>query len=308
MFLTLRMTVMKNQKKAMMFGFITVLLWSTVASAFKLTLSHFEPIQMVLLASLTSVVLLFAIAAYQRKLPLLSQYFCKQPLFYLTLGIINPFLYYLVLFKAYDLLPASQAQALNYTWAISLTLLSVPFLGQKIRKQDWVAILLSYTGALIIATKGDVLGLNFENPAGVAFALLSTLIWASYWIINAKNNNDPIVSLLLGFLLSLPFTIIATAIMADFNFNSMAGVLGAIYIGLFEMGLAFVLWLMAIKLATNTAQVSNLIFISPFISLFLLNAIVGEAIHPSTFVGLVVIIFGLILQQIKWRKTTTVES
>ena len=293
---------MKNQKKAMFFGSITVLLWSTVASAFKLTLSYFAPIQMVLLASITSVVLLFSIAAYQRKLSLLAKYFRKQPFFYMILGVINPFLYYLILFKAYDLLPASQAQALNYTWAITLTLLAVPFLGQKIRKQDWAAIILSYSGALIIATKGDILGLSFENPMGVGFALLSTLIWASYWIINAQNNNDPIVSLLLGFLLSLPFTITATAIMADFNFDSFAGVMGAVYIGLFEMGIAFVLWLTAIKLAVNTAQVSNLIFISPFISLFLLSVIVGEEIHPSTFSGLVVIICGLVVQQIKWQK------
>ncbi|EDM65786.1 MAG: DMT family transporter [Moritella sp.] len=293
---------MKNQKKAMLFGLITVLLWSTVASAFKITLSHFAPIQMVLIASLTSIVLLLGIAYQQKKLHLLKQYFIKQPLFYLTLGVINPFLYYLVLFKAYDLLPASQAQALNYTWAITLTLLSVPFLGQKIRKKDWVAILFSYTGALIIATKGDLLGLNFESPLGVALALLSTLIWASYWIINARNNNDPIVSLLLGFLLSLPFTFIATALLADFNFDSVEGILGAIYIGLFEMGISFILWLMAIKLATNTAQVSNLIFISPFISLFLLSRIVGEEIHPSTFIGLVTIIVGLVIQQINWRK------
>ena len=293
---------MKNQKKAMLFGLIAVLLWSTVASAFKITLSHFAPIQMVLIASLTSIVLLLGIAYQQRKLHLLKQYFVKQPLFYLTLGVINPFLYYLVLFKAYDLLPASQAQALNYTWAITLTLLSVPFLGQKIRKKDWVAILFSYTGALIIATKGDLLGLNFESPLGVALALLSTLIWASYWIINARNNNDPIVSLLLGFLLSLPFTFIATALLADFNFDSVEGILGAIYIGLFEMGISFILWLMAIKLATNTAQVSNLIFISPFISLFLLSKIVGEEIHPSTFIGLVTIIVGLVIQQINWRR------
>ncbi|PKH05813.1 DMT family transporter [Moritella sp. Urea-trap-13] len=299
---------MKNQKKAMLFGLITVLLWSTVASAFKITLSHFEPIQMVLIASLTSIVLLTGIAFQQKKMHLLKQYFVKQPLFYLTLGVINPFLYYLVLFKAYDLLPASQAQALNYTWAITLTLLSVPFLGQKIRKKDWVAILFSYTGALIIATKGDLLGLNFESPLGVTFALLSTIIWASYWIINAKNNNDPIVSLLLGFLLSLPFTLIATALLADFNFNSLEGILGAVYIGLFEMGISFVLWLMAIKLATNTAQVSNLIFISPFISLFLLSAIVGEEIHPSTFVGLVTIIVGLVIQQINWRNKRRVAT
>lgn len=299
---------MKNQKKAMLFGLITVLLWSTVASAFKITLSHFEPIQMVLIASLTSIVLLTGIAFKQKKMHLLKKYFVKQPLFYLTLGVINPFLYYLVLFKAYDLLPASQAQALNYTWAITLTLLSVPFLGQKIRKKDWVAILFSYTGALVIATKGDLLGLNFESPLGVAFALLSTLIWASYWIINAKNNNDPIVSLLLGFLLSLPFTLIATALLSDFNFNSIEGILGAVYIGLFEMGISFVLWLMAIKLATNTAQVSNLIFISPFISLFLLSAIVGEEIHPSTFIGLVTIIVGLVIQQVNWRNKRRVVT
>jgi len=292
----------------MLFGLITVLLWSTVASAFKITLSHFAPIQMVLIASLTSIVLLLGITYQQKKLHLLKQYFVKQPLFYLTLGVINPFLYYLVLFKAYDLLPASQAQALNYTWAITLTLLSVPFLGQKIRKKDWVAILFSYTGALVIATKGDLLGLNFESPLGVAFALLSTLIWASYWIINAKNNNDPIVSLLLGFLLSLPFTFIATALLADFNFNSVEGILGAVYIGLFEMGISFVLWLMAIKLATNTAQVSNLIFISPFISLFLLSAIVGEEVHPSTFIGLITIIIGLVIQQINWRRKRQVAA
>lgn len=292
---------MKNQKKAMLFGFITVLLWSTVASAFKITLSHFQPIQMVLIASLTSIVLLIGIAFQQQKMHLLKQYFVKQPLFYLTLGVINPFLYYLVLFKAYDLLPASQAQSLNYTWAITLTLLSVPFLGQKIRKKDWLAILFTYSGALVIATKGELLELHFDSPLGVAFALLSTIVWASYWIVNAKNNNDPIVSLLLGFLLSLPFTFAATALLADFNFSSIEGVLGAVYIGLFEMGISFVLWLMAIKLATNTAQVSNLIFISPFISLFLLSAVVGEEIHPSTFIGLVTIVAGLIIQQINWR-------
>ena len=32
-------------------------------------------------------------------------------------GLLNPCLYYLVLFKAYELLPAQQAQALNYSWA-----------------------------------------------------------------------------------------------------------------------------------------------------------------------------------------------
>lgn len=42
------------------------------------------------------------------------------------------------------------------------------------------------------------------------------------------------------------------------------GVLGAAYVGLFEMGICFVMWLMAMKLTNNTARISNLIFLSLF--------------------------------------------
>ncbi|GAL12795.1 metabolite transporter (DMT) superfamily [Vibrio astriarenae] len=75
------------------------------------------------------------------------------------------------------------------------------------------------------------------------------------------------------------------------------------YVGLFEMGVTFVLWLSALKLTNNTARISNLIFASPFISLMLLSTIIGEDIHPSTLVGLVLIIIGLVIQQLKIRPT-----
>jgi drug/metabolite transporter (DMT)-like permease len=68
----------------------------------------------------------------------------------------------------------------------------------------------------------------------------------------------------------------------------------------FEMGIAFVLWSYAMKKAENTAKVSNLIFISPFLSLVFIWFILGERILPSTYVGLVLIMAGLWLQQ---RKT-----
>ncbi|MBF4364884.1 EamA family transporter, partial [Vibrio anguillarum] len=73
----------------------------------------------------------------------------------------------------------------------------------------------------------------------------------------------------------------------------------------FEMGITFVLWLSALKLTANTARISNLIFASPFISLLLLATIIGETIHPTTLIGLVLIITGLIVQQFKTTKTIT---
>ncbi|HFQ5200345.1 TPA: DMT family transporter [Vibrio vulnificus] len=292
-----------NERRALGFGLSAVLLWSTVATAFKLTLAEFSPIQMLTVASVVSAMALLTICALQGKLTQISTTFLSNPWYYLLLGLINPLAYYLILFKAYDLLPASQAQAINYSWAITLTLMAAVFLGQKIRKQDWVACVFSYVGVIVIATKGDLLGLSFESPVGVALALTSTLLWAGYWILNTKNQADPIVGVLLGFLVAIPFAIALTVIEGQsWGQISMQGWLAVTYVGLFEMGVTFVLWLSALKLTNNTARISNLIFASPFISLMLLSSIIGEEIHPTTLIGLMLIIAGLVIQQIKWGK------
>ena len=75
------------------------------------------------------------------------------------------------------------------------------------------------------------------------------------------------------------------------------GVVGAAYIGVFEMGLTYYLWLSALKNTENTARVANLIFLSPFLSLVLIHHLVGEEILGSTLVGLVLIVTGLSVQR-----------
>lgn len=293
---------MKHQQKAYCYGLGAVACWSTVATAFKLSLGYFDPAQLLLVATITSSLLLLGILACLGKLPLLAQSIKAHPTYYLLLGLINPTLYYLVLFQAYDRLPAQQAQTLNYTWAITLTLLAVPFLGQRIRKQDWGAIILGYLGAMVIATRGDLLSLDFEDPLGVALALLSTLLWAGYWILNTRHQGDALVTLTLSFLVALPLVTLATGLWSDFQLLAWQGWVGAIYIGVFEMGIAFVLWLMAMRYAEHTARISNLIFISPFASLLLLYFLVGEEIYPATLVGLLMIVTALVIQQLKIKR------
>ena len=219
-----------------------------------------------------------------------------------TLGLINPFLYYLVLFKAYDLLPAQEAQAINYTWALMLAFLSVIFLKQKLTLKDIIAGIICYFGVLIISTKGEPFSLNFSNIDGVMLALLSTVLWSMYWIINTKQKADPIVGLFSNFLVSLPIIIIYFFITQPLVFADIKGILAASYVGLFEMGITFFFWLKAMQSATSTAKIANLIFISPFISLIFIYFILGEQIYISTVVGLSTIILGLILQQFKSSK------
>lgn len=290
---------MKSQKVAYQYALISVLLWSTVATAFKVSLEYLTPIQLVLYATISSTIILFIIILKNNQLNQVFSYINENLLKVFTLALINPFLYYLVLFKAYDALPAQEAQAINYTWALMLAFLSVIFLKQKLTLSDIVAGIICYFGVLIISTKGEPFSLNFSNIDGVILALLSTILWSMYWIINTKSKVDPIVGLFSNFLLSLPIIFIYTISTEGIVIPEIKGLLAATYVGFFEMGITFLFWLKAMQNAVSTSKIANLIFISPFISLIFIHFIVGEDIYISTLIGLSTIIFGLFIQQSK---------
>ena len=290
---------MPNQKKATLLSLVTVAMWSTVATAFKLALARLDVLQLLFFASLTSTLVLLAVLAVRGQLSLLAAMTRRQWLYSALLGALNPFLYYCILFKAYALLPAQEAQAINYTWAITLTLLAIPLLGQRPRGRDLLATLVSYAGVVVIATRGDLASLHFASPAGVALALVSTIIWALYWIAGTRDDRDPVAGLCANFLCSLPVSLAAVLLVSDPLPGSLTGLLGAVYVGIFEMGLAFVTWLTALRLAENASRVANLIFLSPVVSLVLIHFVVGEPIAPSTILGLACILSGLALQRLR---------
>jgi drug/metabolite transporter (DMT)-like permease len=287
---------MEQQKQAYAYALTAVLLWSTVASAFKISLRYLDYLQLLFYASIASIIILFIILLIQNKLTLLTKYSKAEYRDSILLGFLNPFLYYVVLFKAYSLLPAQEAQPLNYTWSITLVLLSIPLLNQRIRFINIIAIFISYFGVLIISTHGNISSLKFTNLTGVLLALGSAVIWALFWIYNIKDKRDEVIKLFLNFVFGFIFILVAMLFFSKMRFPGKAGLFGATYVGLFEMGITFVLWLKALKLSRTTAQVSNLIYLSPFISLVLIRLLVGERILFSTIIGLIFIVAGIMTQ------------
>ena len=289
---------MEKQNKAYFYAILAILFWSTVASAFKISLRHLDVLPLLFYASLFSTITLFCFLLSLKKLNSLRTLSKKDYLHSALLGLLNPFLYYLVLFKAYSILPAQEALVLNFTWPIMLVLLSITLLKQKIKLKSILAIIISFFGVFIIATRGNLLTFRFTNPIGVSLAVGSSVIWAMFWIYNLKEKTDEIVRLFLNFAFGSSFLLLAMMLTSSHWLPSRNGLIGAIYIGLFEMGITFLFWIRALKLSKTTAYVASLIYLVPFLSVVVIHFAVGEKIFTSTLTGLLFIITGIIIQKL----------
>jgi drug/metabolite transporter (DMT)-like permease len=288
---------MERTKLSYIYAGLAILFWSTVPTAFKISLGELDILHMLTIASLTSTIVLFIIVVSGKKTDLIRITTRKELLQSAILGFINPFLYYLILLKAYQLLPAQVAQPLNMIWPIILVFLSVPILKQKIETKSFIALFISFIGVYIISSQGRLFKPGHSDLTGVLLATGSSVFWAFYFILNVKDKRDEGVKLLLNFVFGSIYLIVTMIITGRWHFETgFTGMASSIYIGIFEMGITFFFWLKALKMSSTTAIVSNMVYLAPFISLFFVHYFLHEPVYYTTPLGLVLIISGILFQ------------
>jgi drug/metabolite transporter (DMT)-like permease len=292
---------MKQQAQAYLYAGLAIFFWSTVATAFKLALRDLNYIQLVLFSTLVSwgVYALFLLVQGQ-----LSSIAMASPRQWLTsafLGLLNPFLYYIILFKAYSLLPAQVAQPVNMIWPIVLVFLSVPLLKQKVSPKSVVALLAGFIGVWLISSQGNISSIRQSNPLGLVLALSSSLIWSLYWIYHVKDSRTEETKLFLNFFFATFYILVLAWSTGNLTAPSIISLVPAAYVGLFEMGLTFLFWLKAMQMTRSNDLISTLVYLAPFLSLLFIHFILGEHIYFTTIIGLLCIVCGILYQKISFR-------
>ncbi len=291
---------MDKTRKSYLYAGLAILFWATVPTAFKISLGELEILPMLTFSSLTSAIVLFIAVVAGRKKELIFKSSPKELLSSAILGFINPFLYYLILLKAYQLLPAQVAQPLNMIWPIILVFLSVPILHQRIERKSFIALFISFAGVYIISSQGKPFSGGQANLTGVMLASGSSIFWALYFILNVKDKRDESVKLLLNFIFGSVYLAVAMIITGKWQLAvSFKGVAASVYVGIFEMGITFLFWLKALQLAKTTDKVSNLVYFAPFLSLIFVHFILHEPVYYTTPAGLLLIISGIVIQNRK---------
>ena len=291
---------MDKNHQAYIYACLAIIFWSTVPTAFKISLNELEILPMLTIASVTSAAVLLIVILAQKKTYLIRESTGKELLNSAILGFINPFIYYIILLKAYQLLPAQVAQPLNMIWPIILVFLSVPLLGQKIERKSFIALFISFAGVYIISSQGKLFKPVHSDLTGVLLATGSSIFWAFYFILNVRDKRDEAIKLFLSFLFGSAYLIITMIITGKWQtVIGLRGAAASVYIGLFEMGITFLFWLKALQMASTTDKVSNLVYFAPFISLIFVHFILHESVYYTTPAGLLLIIAGILIQNRK---------
>lgn len=289
---------MKENRKAILFACIAVLSWSTVATAFKKSLQYLSHFELVLVACVTSLIIFTLLMTFQKKWHLLKDLKAKEWGYFALLGLLNPVAYYLVLFKSYDLLPAQVAQPINYAWPIVLVVLLAVFTRQPIPPKKYIGMAVSLGGvALISLGGGQALGARLPI-SGLLLAASSAVLWATYWVVNNKNKErfDASLAFFMTFLFGSIY-MTAGALFKGVDLNTVPGLLWGSYVGAFEMGIPFIFFGLAMRKTDNPALINQLTYLSPFMSLFFIAMILGEKIVPTTFIGLALIVIGIVFNE-----------
>ena len=289
---------MKKNTQAILLALAAVLSWSTVATAFKVALTYLTHFEMLLIASLTSVLFFALVLTIQHKWELIRNLTSKQWKELAFQGFLNPAAYYLILFKAYDMLPAQVAQPVNYAWPIVLLLLLAIFAKQPIPSKKYIGMVISMAGVIMISLgTGQLSGMDVP-VGGVLLAALSAFFWAGYWMVNnkCKDSMDAVVSLFGSFACGSLYLIISIPIFG-ISIPNLNGLLAGMYVGGFEMAIPFICFGMAMRITSNPALINQLCYLSPFLSLFFIAMVLHEPIVITTYIGLVLIVAGIVFNE-----------
>lgn len=286
-------------KKAYIYAGVSILFWSSIATVSKLLLNTLSSYQVLMYSALFAALSLLAVNIATGKMRLLVSYGLKDYVTILLISSPGTFFYYVFLYSGTAKMAASQAFIVNYLWPIMSVVFACLLLGERLTARKAAAIAMSFLGVITVAGKGL---LNFEAQTllGVGLCVLAAVSYGSFTALTRRWDYDYQVSMMLSFFCTFVLTLIINLAIGEEVRVSAVQMLGFAWNGIFVMAAATVTWALALKFG-GTARISNLAYITPFLSLVWTSLILKERIEPLSVVGLIIIVVGIFVQ-LKDRK------
>lgn len=282
-------------KKAYLSAFTAIFFWGSTAAVSSLMLESLSTLALVFYGSLTATLFLLAVNTVTGKISLLKSLHMRDYLTMFITGTLGIFLYNELLFFGMTRLLAQQAFIINYLWPIFIVIFSCILLNEKLTPIKSVSMVLSFIGVAIVATGGNFTALGAVDLIGVLACCLAAMCYGLFSVLTIKIRCDKFVAMMIYYFFSSVTA--ASVLLATGGIPQVSTfqVYGILWTGILIYGIAFSLWSVAIACG-KPAKISNLAYLTPFVSLVWIYFLTGEPITPASVIGLLIIISGVLLQ------------
>lgn len=272
------------------YAMITILFWALAFVFTRLTLQYFSVFSLSFLRYFfASAALVIVAIAVKMKLPRKADI-----LWFLAAGAIG-FFYYMIAFnEGVATVTASTGSVVIATVPVITALLARFVYQEKLRVIQWAAIAVEFAGVIVLTMMNGILSVN----KGILWLLSAAVALSIYNLIQRKLTKTYTALQTSAF--SIFFGTLLLAVFLPGSVKEVAHAPGiqifyVAVLGVFSSAIAYVAWSKAFSKAKQTSQVSNYMFVTPFLTSILGFVIAGEVPDKATVVGGAVILSGVFI-------------
>ncbi len=284
----------------------TVFIWGINLTVVKFALKEFPPHGFNFLRLLGASLFLLLFLLWRQESPHLR----RSDLFrVIYLGFLGNTFYQVLFIQGINLTTASNASLVMTSSPIFIALLSTWFRQEKLSREGWLGLFLSFFGLyLVITQRTGGLTFNSRSLQGDLMILLGNLGWAGYTIFSRPMLKviSPLklaaTTMASGALLYFPFGLVS---LRSFSLSSVSGKAWAalVFSFMFALGICFVIWYHSLRRVGNS-RTGIFSYLTPLTAVLTAHFFLGERITFLQAVGGTIILFGFSLTRsgLWWRK------
>ena len=279
-----------------------MLFWSFSFVWVKVAYEAYEPLTVVLLRLLISVLILLPFAFFIRRLQIPTR---KDAAILLLLAFFEPFLYFMGESYGLKYVSSTVAAVIVATIPLFAPLFAWHFYRERLSKMNLAGLAASFAGVTMVVINPDF---TFSaSPKGVALEFLAVFSAIAYSTVLRKfafrYNTFTIIAFqnLIGIFLFLPFWFIFEMkgfINTPFHPGAFRAIL---LLAVFASSLAFILFTYSVRSMGINRSNSYINLIPVFVAIFAWF-ILGEELTLQKITGIAIVIGGLFLAQVKKRR------
>lgn len=268
--------ISSNKLQAGLYAILCILLWGLIPVVAKVAQSDLDSKQFLFWSSLVSFVTIASIALVAGTWRGVLSYQSRDWLAVTGNGLLGTFLYYLLLYQGYQLAQGVEVLVTQYTWPVSICVLSVFLLKESWNRFKTLSVLLGFCGVILVLSKGDFSTITIENPIAIAWVFVGAFCFALFSVLSKKFAYEPISLTAVYFLVATVASGLAIVWQGELQVPSGNSLLAVLVNGVLVNGISYLFWLQALKKA-NASFVTPFTFATPCISLLYLVMFFDEA-------------------------------